>query len=105
MRSQHSYFLACDVFGAADENISGNCNEHCPSLWGWGGGDQDKYQDEREILTTRNLAIWKCEPAATQAPSPDNDRCVKKKHFAANRYYNQVLVLSREIHLEVVVEV
>ena len=99
MSAQSTFLLPCDVFGAADENISGNCNEHCPSLWGW-GGDQDKYQDEREISTTRNLAIWKCEPAATQAPSPnDYDRCVKKKHFAANRYYNQFLVISREIQI------
>ena len=99
MGARSTFLLPCDVFGAADENISSNCNEPCPSLWGW-GGDQDKYQDEMEISTiTQNLAIWKCEPAATQAPSPDNDRCVKKKHFAANRYYNQVLVLSREIQI------
>ena len=95
MGARATFLLPCDVFGAT-ENISGN--EHCPSLWSW-GGDQDKYQDEREILTTRNLAIWKCEPAATQAPSPDNDRCVKKKHIAANGYYNQFLVISREIQI------
>ena len=99
MGARSTFLRPYDVFGAADENIRGNCNEHCPSLWSW-GGDQDKYQDEMEISTiTQNLAIWKCEPAATQAPSPDNDRCVKKKHFAANRYYNQVLVLSREIQI------
>ena len=98
MGGRSTFLLPYDVFGAAGENIRGNLNGHCPSLWSW-GGDQDKYQDEREISTTRNLAIWKCEPAATQAPSPDNDMCVKKKHFAANRYYNQVLVLSREIQI------
>ena len=96
MGARSTFLLPCDVFGAT-ENISGN--EHCPSLWSW-GGDQDKYQDEMEISTiTQTLAIWKCEPAATQAPSPDDyDRCVKKKQ-TGNRYHNQFLVLLREIQI------